>query len=133
MSSPSQMDVTFAALADPPRRAIVVRLASGEAWVKELAKPFAMSQPAVSKHLKVLERAGLITRGQDAQRRPRRIQGKGLGAATEWLQQFREFWGGSFQRLDDLLEEMKATERKKERSEERRVGKECRSRWSPYH
>src|SRR5438309_10869783 len=127
MSSPSQMDVTFAALADPTRRAILVRLASGEASVKELAKPFAMSQPAVSKHLKVLERAGLITRGQDAQRRPRRIQGEGLGAATEWLQQFREFWGGSFQRLDDLLEEMKATERK--RSEERRVGKEWRDRW----
>jgi len=120
MSSPSQMDVTFAALADPTRRAILVRLASGEASVKELAKPFAMSQPAVSKHLKVLERAGLITRGQDAQRRPRRIQGEGLGAATEWLQQFREFWGGSFQRLDDLLEEMKATERKKERRKGRR-------------
>ena len=120
MSSPSQMDVTFAARADPTRRAILVRLASGEASVKELAKPFAMSQPAVSKHLKVLERAGLITRGQDAQRRPRRIQGKGLGAATEWLQQFREFWGGSFQRLDDLLEEMKATERKKERRKGRR-------------
>lgn len=120
MSSPSQMDLTFAALADPTRRAILVRLASGEASVKELAKPFAMSQPAVSKHLKVLERAGLITRGQDAQRRPRRIQGMGLGAATEWLQQFREFWGGSFRRLDDLLEEMKATERKKERRKGRR-------------
>jgi DNA-binding transcriptional ArsR family regulator len=113
-SSPSQMDFTFAALADPTRRAILVRLASGEASVKELAKPFAMSQPAVSKHLKVLERAGLITRGLDAQRRPRRIQGKGLGAATEWLQQFREFWDGSFRRLDDLLEEMKAAEKKKE-------------------
>jgi DNA-binding transcriptional ArsR family regulator len=85
-------------------------------------EPFAMSQPAVSKHLKVLERAGLITRGQDAQRRPRRIQGKGLGAATEWLQQFREFWAGSFQRLDGLLEEMKATERKKERRKGRRKG-----------
>lgn len=115
MSSPSQIDLTFAALADPTRRGILVRLATGEASVKELARPFAMSQPAVSKHLKVLERAGLITRGQDAQRRPRRIQGKGLGAATEWLQQFREFWDGSFQRLDDLLEEMKATERRKGR------------------
>jgi DNA-binding transcriptional ArsR family regulator len=116
------MDFTFAALADPTRRAILVRLASGEASVKELAKPFAMSQPAVSKHLKVLERAGLITRGLDAQRRPRRIQGKGLGAASEWLQQFREFWEGSFQRLGDLLEEMKAAEKKKERR--KRVRKE---------
>jgi DNA-binding transcriptional ArsR family regulator len=115
MISSSQMDLTFAALADPTRRAILLRLASGEASVKELAKPFAMSQPAVSKHLKVLQRAGLITHGQDAQRRPRRIHGKRLGAATEWLQQFRDFWGGSFQKLDDLLEEMKATERKRER------------------
>jgi DNA-binding transcriptional ArsR family regulator len=116
------MDFTFAALADPTRRAILVRLASGEASVKELAKPFAMSQPAVSKHLKVLERAGLITRGLDAQRRPRRIQGKRLGVATEWLQQFREFWDGSFRRLDDLLEEIKAAEKKKERR--KRVRKE---------
>jgi DNA-binding transcriptional ArsR family regulator len=120
MTSSNQMDLTFAALSDPTRRAILVRLASGEASVKELAKPFAMSQPAVSKHLKVLQRAGLITHGQDAQRRPRRIQGKGLGGATEWLQQFREFWDGSFQRLDDLLEEMRATERKKERRKGRR-------------
>jgi len=119
MISSSQMDLTFAALADPTRRAILLRLASGEASVKELAKPFAMSQPAVSKHLKVLQRAGLITHGQDAQRRPRRIHGKRLGAAAEWLQQFRDFWGGSFQRLDDLLEEMKATERKRERGKSR--------------
>jgi DNA-binding transcriptional ArsR family regulator len=122
MISSSQMNLTFSALADPTRRAILLRLASGEASVKELAKPFAMSQPAVSKHLKVLQRAGLITHGQDAQRRPRRIHGKRLGAATEWLQQFREFWEGSFQRLDDLLEEMKATERKKERRKGRRKG-----------
>ena len=115
MISSGQMDLTFAALADPTRRAILLRLASGEASVKELAKPFAMSQPAVSKHLKVLQRAGLITHGQDAQRRPRRIHGGRLGAATEWLQQFRDFCGGSFQRLDDVLEEMKATERKRER------------------
>lgn len=116
------MDLTFAALADPTRRAILLRLASGEASVKELARPFAMSQPAISKHLKVLQRAGLIAHGQDAQRRPRRIQGHRLGAATEWLQQFREFWEGSFQRLDDLLDEMKATERKKEHRKRRRKG-----------
>jgi DNA-binding transcriptional ArsR family regulator len=120
MSSSHQMNLTFAALADPTRRAILLRLASGEASVKELARPFAMSQPAVSKHLKVLERAGLVTRGQDAQRRPRRIQGKGLGAATEWLEKFREFWDGSFQRLDDLLEEMKAIKNKKGRRKSRR-------------
>lgn len=115
MNSSHQMNLTFAALADPTRRAILLRLASGEASVKELARPFAMSQPAVSKHLKVLEHAGLVTRGQDAQRRPRRIQGKGLGAATEWLEKFREFWDGSYERLDDLLEEMKAIENKKGR------------------
>ena len=122
MISSNQMDLTFAALADPTRRAILLRLASGEASVKELARPFAMSQPAISKHLKVLQRAGLIAHGQDAQRRPRRIQGHRLGAATEWLQQFREFWEGSFQRLDDLLDEMKATERKKEHRKRRRKG-----------
>ena len=114
------MNLTFAALADPTRRAILLRLASGEASVKELARPFAMSQPAISKHLKVLEHAGLVTRGLDAQRRPRRIQGKGLGAATEWLQQFREFWHGSYERLDDLLEEMKAIKKKKGRRKSRR-------------
>lgn len=100
------LDATFAALADPTRRAILARLASGEASVLELAKPFAMSQPAVSKHLQVLERAGLISRGREAQRRPCRIEGKALGQATEWLESYRRFWEGSFNRLDSLLEEL---------------------------
>jgi DNA-binding transcriptional ArsR family regulator len=102
-----RLDVTFAALADPTRRAILARLASGEASVTELVKPFAMSQPAISKHLKVLERAGLISRGRDAQRRPRRLEAKQLGDASEWLEHYRQFWEGSFLRLDALLEEMK--------------------------
>ncbi len=107
-----QLDATFAALADPTRRAILARLASGEASVMELAEPFAMSQPAISKHLKVLERAGLISRGRDAQRRPCRLEAQPLAAANEWLEAYRRFWEGSFQRLDDLLLEMKHDERK---------------------
>src|SRR5215467_837773 len=99
MIDSQQLDATFAALADPTRRAILARLASGEASVNDLAKPFAMSQPAISKHLKVLERAGLVSRGRDAQRRPRRIEGKPLAEATEWLERYRKFWEGSFQRL----------------------------------
>jgi DNA-binding transcriptional ArsR family regulator len=106
MTSSQQLDVTFAALADPTRRAILARLASGEASVNDLAKPFAMSQPAISKHLKVLERAGLISRGQDAQRRPRRIEARPLAEASGWLENYRKFWEGSFQRLDALLEEL---------------------------
>jgi DNA-binding transcriptional ArsR family regulator len=106
------LDATFAALADPTRRAILARLASGEATVTELVKPFTMSQPAISKHLKVLERAGLISRGQDAQRRPRRLEARPLAEATEWLVGYREFWEGSFERLDILLDEMKAKEKK---------------------
>jgi len=97
---PSGLDATFAALADPTRRAILERLASGEASVRELAEPFAMSQPAISKHLKVLERAGLISRGRDAQRRPRRLEGKPLAEATEWLEGYRRLWESNFQRLD---------------------------------
>jgi DNA-binding transcriptional ArsR family regulator len=104
------LDATFAALADPTRRAILARLASGEASVMELAEPFAMSQPAISKHLKVLERAGLISRGLDAQRRPRRLEAKPLAEATDWLERYREFWEGNFQRLDALLEELKIGE-----------------------
>src|SRR6516162_809672 len=100
----TRLDATFSALADPTRRAILARLASGEASVAELAEPFAMSQPAISKHLKVLERAGLISRGRDAQRRPRRIEGKPLAAASDWLEDYRQFWEGSFQRLDALLD-----------------------------
>jgi DNA-binding transcriptional ArsR family regulator len=116
-----RLDATFAALADPTRRAILARLASGgEAAVTELAKPFAMSQPAISKHLKVLERAGLISRGQDAQRRPRRIEGKPLAEVNEWLAGYRQIWEENFQRLDALLEEMKTQE--KQRGHAKRKG-----------
>jgi DNA-binding transcriptional ArsR family regulator len=108
-----RLDATFAALADPTRRAILARLASGEASVLELAKPFAMSQPAISKHLKVLERAGLISRGRDAQRRPCRIVGKPLAEASVWLEGYRRIWEGNFQRLDALLDEMKAQNKKR--------------------
>src|SRR6478672_10243556 len=102
-----RLDATFAALADPTRRAILARLASGEASVMELAEPFAMSQPAISKHLKVLERAGLISRGLAAQRRPRKLEAKPLAEANEWLEQYRQFWEASFGRLDALLLELK--------------------------
>jgi DNA-binding transcriptional ArsR family regulator len=107
-----QLDATFAALADPTRRAILARLASGEASVNELARPFAMSQPAISKHLRVLERAGLISSGKAAQRRPRRIEAQPRAAASDWLEAYRKFWEHSFERLDSLLEELKG-ERKK--------------------
>jgi len=111
--SPSQrLDATFAALADPTRRAILARLASGEAPVTELARPFAMSQPAISKHLQVLERAGLISRGRDAQRRPRRLEARPLADASRWLEGYRQFWEGSFQRLDALLDERKTQQRR---------------------
>lgn len=105
-----QLDHTFAALADPTRRAILARLALGEASVNELAAPFAMSQPAISKHLKVLERAGLISRGRDAQRRPCRIDAEPLAEANGWLENYRSLWEVRFQRLDDLLDELKAGE-----------------------
>ena len=108
-----QLDATFAALADPTRRAILARLASGEASVTELAKPFAMSQPAISKHLKVLERAGLISRGHDAQRRPRRLEVKPLADVSEWLEGYRQFWEGRFKRLDALLHETKTDKKKR--------------------
>jgi DNA-binding transcriptional ArsR family regulator len=107
------LNTTFAALADPTRRAIIARLASGEASVAELAEPFAISQPAISKHLKVLERAGLISRGQDAQRRPRRLEAKPLADATEWLERYREFWEENYERLDALLEVMKTRQKKR--------------------
>jgi DNA-binding transcriptional ArsR family regulator len=107
------LDATFAALADPTRRAILARLASGEASVTELAEPFAMSQPAISKHLKVLERAGLISRGKDAQRRPRRLEAQRLAEATEYLQAYREIWESNYQRLDALLDVMKTQENKR--------------------
>lgn len=105
---PARLDATFAALADPTRRAILARLASGNASVAELAKPFPMSQAAISKHLKVLERAGLISHTADAQRRPRKLEAEPLAEATKWLERYREFWEQSFFRLDDLLDELKA-------------------------
>src|SRR5262249_41658582 len=104
----------FAALADPTRRAILARLASGEASVMELARPFAMSQPAVSKHLRVLERAGLISRGRQAQRSPCRIEAKPLAEANRWLENYRRLWEESFERLDALLDELKTQEKKRE-------------------
>jgi DNA-binding transcriptional ArsR family regulator len=114
MSYESQLDATFAALADPTRRAILARLATGEASVAELAEPFAMSQPAVSKHLKVLEKAGLIRRGRDAQRRPARIEAKPLQDASLWIERYRELWEANYARLDDLLETLKANPPKKD-------------------
>ena len=112
MTPSEHLDATFTALADPTRRAILARLAGGDASVLELTKPFAMSQPAISKHLKVLERAGLISRGRDAQRRPCRIEGKPLADASVWLEEYRQIWEGNFQRLDALLEELQAPEKK---------------------
>jgi DNA-binding transcriptional ArsR family regulator len=106
MQLSDRLDATFLALADPTRRAILARLARGEASVTELAEPFAISQPAVSKHLKVLERAGLITVGQDAQRRPRRFEGKPLAEASAWLERYRASWEANFERLDEVLEEL---------------------------
>jgi len=113
------LDVTFAALADPTRRAILARLATGDASVTDLAQPFEMSQAAVSKHLKVLERAGLITRGRDAQRRPSRIEGRPLAAATAWLERYRTIWEDNYERLDALLEESKAPTTKQTTAKQR--------------
>ena len=113
--TPSQrLDATFTALADPTRRAILARLATSEASVSELARPFAISQPAISRHLKVLERAGLISRGHDAQRRPSRIEGRPLAEATGWLERYRAIWEGNFARLDSLLEVLKSDEKKRQ-------------------
>ena len=106
MTAAQRLDATFLALADPTRRAILARLAKGEASVAELAAPFRISQPAISKHLKVLERAGLVSAGQDAQRRPRRIEAKPLAEANAWIENYREIWETSFQRLDALLDEL---------------------------
>jgi len=106
MNTAERLDAVFLALADPTRRAMLARLATGEASVTELARPFDMSQPAVSKHLKVLERAGLIVAGRDAQRRPRRIEPKPLAEASAWLERYRDMWEESFQRLDGLLEKL---------------------------
>ena len=106
MTAAARLDATFHALADPTRRAIVARLARGEATVTELAEPFAMSQPAISKHLKVLERAGLVTASQDAQRRPRRLEAPRLAEASAWLERYRDIWEQNFKRLDGLLDEL---------------------------
>ena len=114
--APHGLDATFAALADPTRRAILARLATGEASVNELAEPFAMTQPAISKHLKVLEKAGLISQGRDAQRRPRRLEATPLAEATEWLEAYRRFWEGNYQRLDALLEELQGKRKKRGRA-----------------
>ena len=106
-----RLDATFSALADPTRRAIIARLAKGDATVLELAEPFAMSQPAISKHLKVLERAGLVSRGRDAQRRPCRLEARPLEAAYLWIERYRQMWDMSFERLDTLLEELQSTKK----------------------
>jgi DNA-binding transcriptional ArsR family regulator len=112
MMATDQLSRTFAALADPTRRAILARLADGEATVTELAQPFDMSLPAVSKHLKVLERAGLIARGREAQWRPCRLQPAPLQDAADWLERYRLFWEGSFDRLDDYLHELQRAKRR---------------------
>ena len=108
INASDQLDKTFAALADPTRRAILARLSSGEATVSELMQPFAMSQPAISRHLKVLEQAGLISRGRDAQKRPRRLEAASLAGATEWLERYRRIREESFERLDQVLDELSA-------------------------
>ena len=110
--STDHLSTTFAALADPTRRAILARLADGEATVTELAAPFDMSQPAISKHLKVLERAGLVTRGRDAQRRPRKLEPRPLAEATEWIERHRKIWEANYRRLDAVLEELKGKQKR---------------------
>jgi DNA-binding transcriptional ArsR family regulator len=116
MQTSEHLDLTFAALADPTRRAILARLATGEASVTELAEPFEMSQPAISKHLKVLERAGLISMDVDAQRRPRKLEPKRLEEAVDWIERYREIFEQNDQRLDALLEELQAKPSKRKRT-----------------
>jgi DNA-binding transcriptional ArsR family regulator len=116
MNRSNRLDMMFAALADPTRRAILSRLAAGEATVNDLAKPFDMSQPAISKHLKVLEKAGLISTAQDAQRRPRRIEAKALKEVADWAENYRKFWDASYDRLDTYLDTLK----KKEKANDKR-------------
>jgi DNA-binding transcriptional ArsR family regulator len=106
--SPDQLNETFSALSDPTRRAILARLALGEASVNELAEPFALSQPAISKHIKVLERAGLISRSRDAQRRPCKLEAARLKEVADWIEHYRRFWTESFDRLDDYLRDVQA-------------------------
>ena len=116
MQVSERLDLTFAALADPTRRAILARLATGEATVTQLAEPFEMSQPAISKHLKVLERAGLISMGVDAQRRPRKLEPKRLEEAVDWIERYREIFEQSYRRLDALLEDLQAKPSKRKRT-----------------
>jgi DNA-binding transcriptional ArsR family regulator len=116
MQASERLDLTFAALADPTRRAILARLATGEATVTELAEPFEMSQPAISRHLKVLERAGLISTDVDAQRRPRKLEPKRLEEAVDWIERYREIFEQNYQRLDALLEELQAKPSKRKRT-----------------
>jgi len=120
MAMTERLDATFAALADPTRRAILARLASGEASVLELAEPFEMTQPAISKHLKVLERAGLISRGRDAQRRPCRLEARPLAEANDWLKDYRRLWETSFRKLDAVLQELKSSSGKRTASKRKR-------------
>jgi DNA-binding transcriptional ArsR family regulator len=120
MDATQRLDATFMALADPTRRAILARLALGEASVAELAEPFDISQPAISKHLKILERAELISVGQDAQRRPRRIEAKPLAEASAWLERYRDIWEASFERLDALLEELQGSGAKRSSNKRKR-------------
>src|SRR5262249_35749999 len=122
----TRLDATFLALADPTRRAILARLATGEASVTELAEPFAISQPAISKHLKVLERAGLISVGQDAQRRLRRLEGTPLAEASAWLDQYRAAWEANYERLDGLLAEMQRRSTRSKRARQRATRKRTR-------
>src|SRR5690349_13170543 len=116
MQASERLDLTIAALADPTRRAILARLARGEATVTELAEPFELSQPAISKHLKVLERAGLVSMGVDAQRRPRKLEPKRLEEAVDWIDRYRDIFEQSYQRLDALLEELQATPPRRRRT-----------------
>ncbi|HEY0673554.1 MAG TPA: metalloregulator ArsR/SmtB family transcription factor [Longimicrobiales bacterium] len=121
MKAAQRLDLTFLALADPTRRAILARLATGEASVGELGEPFDISQPAISRHLKVLERAGLISVGQDAQRRPRRLEGKPMREAEAWIGQLRSIWEANYERLDALLVEMQSPSPKKARRQRKRT------------
>ena len=123
MVNDRDLSVTFGALADPTRRAILARLASGEATVSELGEPFEMSGPAISKHLKVLERAGLISRGREAQWRPCRLVGAPLKDAADWLEEYRRFWEDSFDRLDDYLRELQAKDKRAARVKEKKNGR----------
>jgi DNA-binding transcriptional ArsR family regulator len=123
MSSVDPLSSTFAALADPTRRAILSQLAKGSASVNELAKPFDMSLPAISKHLKVLEKAKLISRGREAQWRPCHLDADGLKDVAEWLENYREFWEASFDRLDDYLQELQKEQNKTAVKEKKNVRK----------